>query len=370
MFDAGAGEAGAACWFPAAVSTEFQASAACRDTAEAAPPPAQIRPLPLVEIRAAHVRFPVGRRWLGRPAEHVHALNGVDLDILRGEALAVVGESGCGKSTLAQLVMGLLDPAAGTVAFDGVDLQGLPAHDLRRLRRRFQMVFQDPQGSLDPRMAAWRLIAEPLAVAGGLSRSAQRDRAGELARLVGIRDDQLDRFAHEFSGGQRQRLAIARALALDPELLVLDEPTSALDVSIQAQILNLLMELQSRLRLTYLFISHNVSVVRHVANRVAVMYLGQIVESGASAATLDAPCHPYTRQLIGAVPRLLQPLTPAPALPVESAGNLRLPTGCFFRTRCGWANPQCGSPQELRVLADGRAVRCHRAEVIRGATVP
>jgi len=291
----------------------------------------------------------------------VHALNGIDLDIRRGETLAVVGESGCGKSTLAQLVMALLKPSAGEVRFDGTDLGELTAERLRRTRQRLQMVFQDPQSSLDPRMPAWRIIAEPLQVARRLEFSKLRRRAVELAELVGIREEQLERYPHEFSGGQRQRLAIARALALEPELLVLDEPTSALDVSIQAQILNLLMELQRRLRLTYLFISHNVAVVRHIADRVAVMYLGQIVEIGPAALILERPRHPYTRQLIGAVPRLHQPLTAAEPPSGEPRSNLRLPAGCFFRSRCARSNEGCAAAQAMRTLADGREVRCHRA---------
>jgi len=273
----------------------------------------------------------------------------------------VVGESGCGKSTLAQLVMALLTPSEGRVKFDGVELRSLRPQQLRRVRQRLQMVFQDPQASLDPRMAAWRIIAEPLQVARRLSAASLRQRASELAQLVGIREETLERYSHEFSGGQRQRLAIARALALEPELLVLDEPTSALDVSIQAQILNLLLELQTRLGLTYLFISHNVSVVRHVADRVAVMYLGQIVELGTASQVLDHPAHPYTRQLIDAVPRLHQaPASAAPSV-AEPRSNLHLPAGCYFRARCGDSNDGCGAPQVLRTLADGRSARCHRA---------
>jgi peptide/nickel transport system ATP-binding protein len=315
----------------------------------------------LVEMQGIAVRFPVGRAWRGRAALTVHALNGIDLELRRGETLAIVGESGCGKSTLAQLVMSLLEPSEGQVRFDGTDLRSLTPQRLRETRQRLQMVFQDPQASLDPRMPAWRIIAEPLQVARRLSTKALRQRAGELAQLVGIRDEQLERYPHEFSGGQRQRLAIARALALEPELLVLDEPTSALDVSIQAQILNLLMELQSRLALTYLFISHNVAVVRHIANRVAVIYLGQIVELGPTALVLDHPAHPYTRQLIGAVPRLHQALAVPARLVGEAPSNLSLPAGCYFGTRCGQSNEGCGAAQVLRTHADGRDVRCHRA---------
>jgi peptide/nickel transport system ATP-binding protein len=321
-------------------------------------------PVALVQIDAVEVRFPVGRNWRGRPAALVHALNGIDLDIRRGETLAVVGESGCGKSTLAQLVMSLVAPTAGRVRFEGVDLHAMTAAELRGTRHRFQMVFQDPQASLDPRMPAWRVISEPLTVGARLPPSMLRQRAVELAGWVGIRPEQLYRYAHEFSGGQRQRLAIARALALEPKLLVLDEPTSALDVSIQAQILNLLRDLQVRLKLTYLFISHNVAVVRHVADRVAVMYLGQVVELGLAGSTIDRPRHPYTRQLIGAVPRLHRPLTIPPASVLEAGTNLALPAGCYFRSRCAWAVTECAAPQPLRVLADGHRVRCHRAEII------
>jgi peptide/nickel transport system ATP-binding protein len=364
--DAAAPSAGAACWFALrAPEVVGAASAPASSTAVAATAPSRaLAGQALVQVRAGSVRFPLRRDWRGRSLLSVHALNGVDLDILRGETLAVVGESGCGKSTLAQLIMSLLPLSTGRLSFDGIDLATVPSAQMRRLRQRLQMVFQDPQASLDPRMPAWQLIAEPLRVARRLPPGALRARAGELAELVGIRADQLERYAHEFSGGQRQRLAIARALALEPQLLVLDEPTSALDVSIQAQILNLLSQLQSRLGLTYLFISHNVAVVRHIADRVAVMYLGQIVELGPGALVLDSPRHPYTRQLIGAVPRLHEPLSIPPAAAAEPMSNLALPAGCFFRTRCGWSNAGCGAAQPLRPMQDGRWVRCHRAEEI------
>jgi peptide/nickel transport system ATP-binding protein len=359
----------AACWLAGEIAEEDPCEAVSPGSASApagtAPAVAESDAHPsarhLVHMQGVTVRFPVGKNWRGRSAMTVHALNGIDLDIRRGETLAVVGESGCGKSTLAQLVMALLKPSEGEVRFDGMDLGGLTAERLRRARQRLQMVFQDPQASLDPRMPAWRIIAEPLQVARRLAPSKLRRRAVELAELVGIREELIERYPHEFSGGQRQRLAIARALALEPELLVLDEPTSALDVSIQAQILNLLMELQRRLRLTYLFISHNVAVVRHIADRVTVMYLGQIVEIGPAALILEHPRHPYTRQLIGAVPRLHQPLMGAEPPLGEPRSNLRLPTGCFFRSRCARANEGCGAAQAMRTLADGREVRCHRA---------
>jgi peptide/nickel transport system ATP-binding protein len=356
---------GAACWFADAAVEKFQSESPAGSSgsgADASPREARA----LVRIEAATVSFPLGRNWRGRPTMTVHALNGIDLDILRGETLGIVGESGCGKSTLAQLVMSLLPPTTGSVWFDGIRLGDRTAGELRVIRHRFQMVFQDPQSSLDPRMAAWRVICEPLSVTRRLTPRELRARAGELAELVGIRDELLDRYPHEFSGGQRQRIAIARALALQPQLLVLDEPTSALDVSIQAQILNLLMELQSSLRLTYLFISHNVAVVRHLASRVAVMYLGQIVELGPCDSIIDHPQHPYTRLLIGAVPRLHQPLAVAPQSVAEAHSNLRLPAGCSFRPRCAWSNEGCSVAQELRTRPDGRAVRCHRADEIEG----
>jgi peptide/nickel transport system ATP-binding protein len=354
----------AACWYAQAA-----ADGGMSTLEDAAPPPPAHPPAMvvtatdanLVELAGVELSFAVGRNWLGRPAMSVHALNGIDLEIRRRETLAIVGESGCGKSTLAQLVMGLLRPSAGRVRFDGMDFGAIDAKALRQVRQRLQMVFQDSQSSLDPRMPAWRLIAEPLQVVRQLGSAALRRRAVELAQLVGIREEQLERYSHEFSGGQRQRLAIARALALEPELLVLDEPTSALDVSIQAQILNLLMELQTRLGLTYLFISHNVSLVRHVADRVAVMYLGQIVEIGTAALVLEQPQHPYTRQLIAAVPKLHRQPMPPDTSAGEQRGNLNLPTGCYFRSRCADAGTGCGETQTMRLLADGRSVRCHRA---------
>jgi peptide/nickel transport system ATP-binding protein len=325
---------------------------------------------PLLRLEGVHLHFPVGADWLGRPQGHVHALNGVDLSVRRGETLGIVGESGCGKSTLGQVVMGLLAPSAGRVVFDGTDLWSLDPAALRRLRRRFQVVFQDPQSSLDPRMPVWKVITEPFVIERRHPSSWLKQQAARLAELVGLRGDQLDRYAHEFSGGQRQRIAIARALAVEPDLIVLDEPTSALDVSVQAQILNLLMELQQRLGLTYLFVSHNVSVIRHIADRVAVMYLGQVVEEGATAALLSRPAHPYTRALLSAVPTLDRSTEiSAPLRNTDLPSALVLPSGCFFRDRCPVAVAGCELPQALSpVGADGRRARCHRAaDVFAGA---
>ncbi|MDQ3599040.1 MAG: ABC transporter ATP-binding protein, partial [Pseudomonadota bacterium] len=240
----------------------------------------------LLALRDVRVKFPVKTDWLGRPRGYAHALNGIDLQVRRGETLGIVGESGCGKSTLAQLLMGLVKPSDGEV--DWV------YESARERHRHVQIVFQDPQSSLDPRLPIWKIITEPLFALGDTPKSEMRTIAAKVAAQVGIRAEYLDRYPHQFSGGQRQRIAIARALASNPSILVLDEPTSALDISVQAQILNLLAELQRRLGLTYILISHNVSVVRHMADRVAVMYLGQIVELGCAEQVLEQPKHPYT----------------------------------------------------------------------------
>ncbi len=356
----------AACWFVERLAHESEPAAARGAAVSGAPTSLA----PLVRLEGIEVRFPIGRDWRGRPRGLVHALNGVDLEIRKGETLGVVGESGCGKSTLAQVIMGLQSPTRGRVVFDGVDLAaGGGAAALRRLRRRFQAVFQDPQASLDPRMRVWRVITEPLVCAGHPGGSL-RSQARELAEQVGLRAEQLDRYPHELSGGQRQRVAIARALSMKPDLLVLDEPTSALDVSVQAQILNLLMTLQQRLGLTYLFISHNVSVVRHIADRVAVMYLGQVVEIGAADDVLERPRHPYTRTLLAAVPKLSDGAPGDAPTVAELPSKFVLPAGCFFRDRCAFRADGCEQPQALaphpgdRVSGARTLVRCHRASAL------
>jgi peptide/nickel transport system ATP-binding protein len=351
----------AACWLVAEAATPAKAATAARPIAA---PAAAAADAPLLQLRGLEMRFPAEVNWLGRPRAHVHALNGVDLEVRRGETLGVVGESGCGKTTLGQAVMRLTRPTAGRVLFGGTDIWAASGEQLAKLRRRFQIVFQDPQSSLDPRMPVGAVIAEPLAVAESLNAGARQARVRALAEQVGLRPELLARYPHEFSGGQRQRIAIARALALEPSLLVLDEPTSALDVSVQAQILNLLGELQRRLHLTYLFISHNVAVIRHIADRVAVMYLGQIVELGPAAEVLERPAHPYTRALLAAVPKLDAAAgLDAPLRNTELPSNRRLPAGCFFRERCPFAAAGCEKPQALAPLAGGaRSVRCHRAE--------
>jgi peptide/nickel transport system ATP-binding protein len=306
---------------------------------------------PILQLNDVRVRFPVSNDWLGRPRGYAHALNGIDLQVRAGETLGIVGESGCGKSILAQLLMGLIAPSSGALNWASRrDDEG---------RSNVQIVFQDPQSSLDPRLPIWRIITEPLYARGPVDRTQMRELAARVASQVGIRPEYLDRFPHQFSGGQRQRIAIARALSSDPDIIVLDEPTSALDISVQAQILNLLAELQRARNLTYILISHNVSVVRHMADRVAVMYLGQIVELGHAAQVLDHPRHPYTRLLLEAVPRLGVALhAEQVAAPTELPGNRNLPTGCFFRERCSLCTVGCENPQVLLGDETQRA-RCH-----------
>lgn len=303
----------------------------------------------LLALQDVHVNFLAKKNWLGRVTERVHALNGMDLQIRRGETLGIVGESGCGKSTLAQLLMGMLKPNQGQYQQDS------PSTEM-------QMVFQDPLSSLDPRLPVWRIITEPVWIQ---TRSSERERrvlAAALASQVGIRPEYLDRLPHAFSGGQRQRIAIARALSSEPDVIVLDEPTSALDISVQAQILNLLVALQTSRNLTYILISHNVSVVRHMSDRVAVMYLGQIVELGDTSQVLTTPAHPYTRLLLDSVPKTGAPLAEELVIrKTELPGNRVLPVGCFFRERCPLASSGCENRQALRRLDAGTDVRCWRA---------
>ena len=305
----------------------------------------------LLALRDVRVKFPVKTDWLGRPRGYAHALNGIDLQVRRGETLGIVGESGCGKSTLAQLLMGLVKPSDGEV--DWV------YESARERHRHVQIVFQDPQSSLDPRLPIWKIITEPLFALGDTPKSEMRTIAAKVAAQVGIRAEYLDRYPHQCSGGQRQRIAIARALASNPSILVLDEPTSALDISVQAQILNLLAELQRRLGLTYILISHNVSVVRHMADREAVMYLGQIVELGCAEQVLEQPKHPYTQLLLEAVPKLGVALDDAyVSAPTELPGNRVLPGGCFFLDRCPRRTQGCERPQRL-TGGMSQQVRCH-----------
>ncbi|MBW6398379.1 ATP-binding cassette domain-containing protein [Roseomonas sp. HJA6] len=302
-----------------------------------------------------------GRRRLFRETSQVRAVAELDLTLDRGAALGIVGESGCGKSTLARLLLRLIPPSAGTIHFDGRDITALDEAALRPLRRRMQLIHQNPSAALDPRLTAEDAVAEPLRIHGVASGRALRDRIADLLAEVGLPSAFLHRFPHELSGGQKQRVCIARALALEPDLLVLDEPTSALDVSVQAQILDVLEALRARRGLAYLFISHNLAVVRQVCERVAVMYLGRIVEEGSAAEVLGAPRHPYTRALLASVPRL-EASGPPPAAPGEPPNPASPPPGCAFNPRCPIAVAECRAAMPaLTTLSDGHRLRCPRA---------
>ena len=308
--------------------------------------------------------FPIGGNWFGRKRAVVHAVDGVSFGLQAGDTMALVGESGCGKSTVGRLVLRLLEPTSGKVWLDGEDLTALPAAELRAKRRELQMIFQDPYSSLNPRMTIEQTISEPLAL-HGLAEGRHRDRAAELLDLVGLAPQYLQRFPHEFSGGQRQRIGIARALAVEPRVVVCDEPVSALDVSIQAQIINLLQDLQRRFGMAYIFIAHDLAVVKHIASHVAVMYLGHIVEYADKRSLFASPRHPYTQALLSAIPlpqpglrrerMLLQGDVPNPITP---------PSGCRFRTRCPYARERCA--EEVPALRDsgGHTVACHFWEEI------
>jgi len=302
-----------------------------------------------------------GRRRLFRDTSQVRAVVELDLVLDRGAALGIVGESGCGKSTLARLLLRLIPPSAGRVSFDGRDITALDESAMRPLRRRMQLIHQNPSAALDPRLTAEDAVAEPLRIHGVVSGRALRDRVAGLLAEVGLPSAFLHRFPHELSGGQKQRVCIARALALEPDLLVLDEPTSALDVSVQAQILDVLDALRARRGLAYLFISHNLAVVRQVCERVAVMYLGRIVEEGSAAEVLGAPRHPYTRALLGSVPRLAASGVP-PSVPGEPPNPAAPPPGCAFSPRCPIVAPECRSAMPaLEPCGDGHLLRCPRA---------
>ena len=317
----------------------------------------------LLEVEGLAKHYPIRRGLLSRASGAVRAVDGVSFKVSRGETLALVGESGCGKSTTARLALRLIDPTAGTVWFEGTDITDLQRAPLRALRRRMQIVFQDPFASLNPRMTVGAILEEPLVVHGIGNAPARQARVAELLGLVGLAPYHAARYPHEFSGGQRQRIGIARALAVEPALVVLDEPVSALDVSIQAQVVNLLDDLQKRLGLSYLFIAHDLAVVKHVADRVAVMYLGRIVETGPKDQVFADPRHPYTRLLLSAIPRP----DPHRRLARQAAqGDLpspaNIPAGCRFHTRCPYVIPVCRT-EDPALLPTGPAhlSACHRA---------
>jgi len=322
----------------------------------------------LLDVQGLRKFFPIKRGFLRKTVGHVRAVDDVSFFIRKGETLSLVGESGCGKTTTSRCILRAIDPTAGKILFrteDGavVDVASLPKGKLRPLRRQMQMIFQDPYSSLNPRMTLLDIVGEPLLVNGVGSRQERMDRVAELLRLVGLRPEYMRRFPHAFSGGQRQRIGIARALALNPSLVVADEPVSALDVSVQAQILNLLMDLQDRLGLTYLFVAHDLSVVKHISDRVAVMYVGRIVEMAGTESLFAAPLHPYTEALLSAVPKP-DPRLRSRRIVLEGdvADPANPPPGCYFNPRCRYALDLCkvDTPQLLE-LRPGHFVACHRA---------
>ncbi|HYD76793.1 dipeptide ABC transporter ATP-binding protein [Ramlibacter sp.] len=348
-----------------AVASELAAGSARQPAGTAA----AAATVPLVQARDLAKTFDVSAPWLNRvlerkPRQLLHAVDGVSFEIPRGQTLALVGESGCGKSTVARLLVGLYEPTRGDLVFDGIEAHKVfKSREGLKLRRRIQMIFQDPYASLNPRWKVEDIVAEPLREHGILTDSAQlKERVGQLLQGVGLSPLDMLKYPHQFSGGQRQRISIARALATEPEFLVCDEPTSALDVSVQAQVLNIMKDLQRKQGLTYLFISHNLAVVRHVSDQVGVMYLGRLVELAGKHQLFGQPRHPYTRMLLDAIPKMHDTGRARTPVQGEVPNPLNPPTGCAFNPRCPHANDRCRTERPALLTLGGVKVACHAVE--------
>jgi oligopeptide/dipeptide ABC transporter ATP-binding protein len=316
---------------------------------------------PLLQLRGIRKYFPSRRGVLRQTVGQVRSVDGIDLDIMPGETLGLVGESGCGKSTLGRTLLRLIEPTEGSIRFMGADLVGLGRRELKAMRRHMQIIFQDPFGSLNPRMTVRQIVGQGLAIHGLATGIERRNQVGEILARVGLRPEMADRYPHQFSGGQRQRIGMARALVLRPKFIVADEPVSALDVSIQAQVLNLFVELKRDFNLTYLFIAHNLAAVGYVSDRIAVMYLGKIVELSSAAGLFENPLHPYTKALLSAIP---EPSTRARQQRIILSGDVPSPidppSGCRFRTRCPIVQDICVTAEPaLEVKAEGHSAACH-----------